>query len=299
MTPAYATQDDQANDVAFAVAQAAPVSLAATSLSQEDDVLRAELAEGVSVVLPNEATRPIELSRNDGALGARVLVPNATALGPATLAADGSVTYSGNTSTPAVNVLASEDQVRVSTVIASPEQPEQFSYDFGPGASIEVAADGSATVYRANGEGEGVALVETAVAQVQAPWAVDANGNDVATEYVVDGSTLTQVVKHSDVDVAYPVVADPTFDAPLPFQSRVRFDRAETKTIADLGIASLGGAVCGPMAAVCIAAGVVLAYNAGVAENSNPKRCVQVTLTTAPAVPPVWWVDTYLEGPCR
>lgn len=40
-------------------------------------------------------------------------------------------------------------------------------------------------------------------------------------------------------------------------------------------------------------------HNAGVAENSNPKRCVQVTLTSGRPSGSVWWVDTYSEGPCR
>src|SRR5690606_7016875 len=144
---------------------------------------------------------------------------------------------------------------------------------------------------------EGSAVFETVVANVRAPWAFDASGAAVGTEYVADGSTLTQVVDHADADVTYPVVADPTFDSPLPLQSRVRFNRAETQTIYESGALGLGGIACGPMAWVCVAAAAVVVYNAGVAENSNPKRCVQITLTSTPA--PVWWVDTYLEGPCR
>lgn len=43
---------------------------------------------------------------------------------------------------------------------------------------------------------------------VDAPWAVDANGNAVATSYELQGDTLVQRL-HGE-DIAFPVVADPT-----------------------------------------------------------------------------------------
>ena len=46
------------------------------------------------------------------------------------------------------------------------------------------------------------------IAAFEAPWAVDADGNDVPTHFEVDGNTLTQIVE-TDETTAYPVVADP------------------------------------------------------------------------------------------
>jgi hypothetical protein len=43
---------------------------------------------------------------------------------------------------------------------------------------------------------------------ILAPWAVDSNGDSVATSYSIDGDTLTQHVAH-DASDAYPVIADP------------------------------------------------------------------------------------------
>lgn len=48
------------------------------------------------------------------------------------------------------------------------------------------------------------------VATIGAAWAVDANGQAVATHYEIDGTTLTQVVE-TDARTAYPVVADPSW----------------------------------------------------------------------------------------
>ncbi|WP_152659558.1 hypothetical protein [Demequina salsinemoris] len=50
--------------------------------------------------------------------------------------------------------------------------------------------------------------VETTVASVAAPWAVDANGEALDTSYELDGSTLTQVIQTDD-STAFPVTADP------------------------------------------------------------------------------------------
>lgn len=58
-----------------------------------------------------------------------------------------------------------------------------------------------------------VGTVETVmetVATVAPPWAVDANGVEHETSYVLDGTTLTQVITTDDT-TAFPVVADPAW----------------------------------------------------------------------------------------
>lgn len=46
---------------------------------------------------------------------------------------------------------------------------------------------------------------------IEKPWAVDATGAPVVTDYEIDGSTVTQHVDLSETGISYPVVADPTF----------------------------------------------------------------------------------------
>ena len=47
------------------------------------------------------------------------------------------------------------------------------------------------------------------VAEIATPWAVDANGDPVATRFELDGATLVQIVE-TNADTAFPVVADPS-----------------------------------------------------------------------------------------
>lgn len=52
-------------------------------------------------------------------------------------------------------------------------------------------------------------VVETQqIAVIETPWAVDAEGNALDTEYVVDGDTLVQKI-HTDEGTVFPVIADP------------------------------------------------------------------------------------------
>ena len=92
------------------------------------------------------------------------------------------------------------------------------------------------------------------VASVQAPWAYDANGRAIPTQFEVNGATLTQVVEHSGA--AYPVVADPQ-TLYFWWGQALKFTRSETATIAasadNAGVVSV---VCGliasaPGAVVC------------------------------------------------
>ncbi|MFF7291057.1 hypothetical protein ACFY9N_00855 [Microbacterium sp. NPDC008134] len=281
------------------MAAVAPTELSAVDIHEHEDHLSAPLAQGGETVISRAASDGLTFSSDSGEQSTTISLPGASALGDAAVSADGSVTYAGNQLTPAVNVVASEDAVRISTVITSSLQPQEFAYDFGAGNSVEIQGDGSAVVV-SDQPAAGSPETEVIVASIDAPWATDASGAPVATHYVAEGPVLTQVVEHRSGDTTYPVVADPTVDQPSIFQYRVRFDRAETAAIASGGWGGVVGSFsCGVMAPVCALATGSLAYNAGVAQNSSPKKCVQVTATQPMVVPGmVWWVDTYAGGPC-
>ncbi len=54
-------------------------------------------------------------------------------------------------------------------------------------------------------------IIETLpVAEIQTPWAVDANGNPVETRFELDVHTLTQIIETNN-NTAFPVVADPVW----------------------------------------------------------------------------------------
>lgn len=297
--PAVASSSDADPDaVASAVAEAAPTELRALPVESIGDALSASFTEGGGVELSIAAADGISFAAADGQSGATISLPGAARLGDAVVSEDGTVTYPGDAQVPSVNVSAAEDATRISTVITDASQTEAFDYDFGAGATVEIQDDGSALVLSNETREEGV---EAIIAAIDAPWAVDASGASVETRYVASGSVLTQVVEHRDAAASYPVVADPTFDNPNIIQYRVRFNRAETAAIAAGGWGGVVGSFsCGAMAAVCALATGTLAYQAGVAQNSKPKKCVQVTATQPIVIPGMyWWVDTYSGGPCR
>lgn len=303
--PAHAAESDaEPNAVAAEVAQAAPTDISAADLDATPGGLAAQLDGGGATHLGADASTGVAVTAADGTDVVSFTLPGASRLEDAVVADDGSVTWVGDASTPSINVVAAEDAIRVATVIESASQGQRFSYDFGPGATVELQEDGSAIAYvseQVTDPETGETLDgEKIIATIAAPWAKDANGVDVPTRYAASGSVLTQVVSHRKGAFTYPVVADPTFDRPNFVQWRVRFNRAETATIASGGagvIASLG---CGAMAAVCAVAGGVIWWNASVAQNSSPKRCVQITATYPYVISGMyWWVDTYRGGPCR
>lgn len=300
-TPAFASSEADPEAVADAVEAVAPTDLSSLDLKTSGDQLNAQFPGGGTATVNVDASEGVTFVPDSAdAQATTVALPGTAGLSDAVVSDDGSVTYPGDSQTPSVNVVVGEDAVRISTVIASATQTEEFDYDFGVGATVEIQDDGSALVL-ADAESTDVGNVETILATVNVPWAADANGAPVQTHYVANGSILTQVVTHQGQNVTYPVVADPSFDQPNIFQSRVRFNRAETASIAAGGWGGVVGSFsCGVMAPVCVLASGVLAYQAGVAQNSSPKRCVQVTATnTYTPVNIVWWVDTYSGGPCR
>lgn len=298
------TPDDLADRVAAAVAEAAPIAISAAELESGPDGATAALDGGGEVVLPIDPISGVHVMAAGGIDSMSFSLPGAAQLGDGAVADDGSLTYPGSATTPSINLIAADDLIRVSVVIDAATQTERFDYDFDSGATVEIQEDGSAVAYVVESVVDpttgATAPAEKVIAEVAAPWAKDANGTDVPTHYEASGSRLTQVVDHQDDDYAYPIVADPTLDRPNVFQYRLRFNRAETATIASGGAGVIASVGCGVMAPVCVVAGGSVWWNASVAQNSNPKRCVQITATQPYIYPGVlWWVDTYSGGPCR
>ncbi|WP_121190900.1 hypothetical protein [Microbacterium sp. AG790] len=301
--PAHA--DDSAStpdEVAAVVADAAPTSLGTADTTRADKAAVSSLQNGANVTLSDAPVDGVSVTSADGHELLKVDLPGAQNLSEGQIANDGSVTYAGDAHTPAVNVLAADNKLRVSVVIDSSAQPTRYDYDLGAGVTVELKPDGGATAYVqdtvTNPKDGSETQVDRIVGDVQAPWAVDATGAAVPTHYEVSGSTLTQVVEHGRAGTHYPVVADPTFDQPNWFQHRVRFNRAETSTIASGGAGILASVGCGAMTAVCVLAGSVIWWNASVADKSG--QCVQLTATSTYTVAGmIWWVDQYSGGPCR
>lgn len=291
-------------EITALVAEVEPAPITATQTSESSGQIVATLDGDGTATIAAAPDDGVSVRSSDGEETMSVSLPGAGHLDDATVGEDGSVTYLGDANTPSINVIAGEEKIRASTIISDASQTERFEYDFGGGVTVEIQHDGSAIAYtteEVTDPDTGVTTsIEKIVADVATPWARDADGIDVPTRYEASGSTLVQVVEHRSGNYTYPIVADPTFDRPNFFQYRVRFNRAETATIASGGAGLIASIGCGAMAPVCVIAGGTIWWNASVAQKSSPKRCVQVTATQPYVVPGlVWWVDTYRGGPCR
>ncbi|MCS4255841.1 hypothetical protein M2405_004144 [Rhodococcus erythropolis] len=82
---------------------------------------------------------------------------------------------------------------------ATSSHEAEIPVDVPPGGHMNVNPDGSVTVFDADGN---------PVSVVAAPWAYDANGNPVPTDYEVRDGSLIQKV-YADEATAYPILADP------------------------------------------------------------------------------------------
>jgi sugar lactone lactonase YvrE len=92
--------------------------------------------------------------------------------------------------------------VEVFEQLRSSESPEEFRFPYGlpQGAKLVEGAHGGAEVLSASGE---------MLAEVPAPFAVDAQGTSVPVTMSIEGDALVVGIAHRSADVAYPLLLDP------------------------------------------------------------------------------------------
>lgn len=83
--------------------------------------------------------------------------------------------------------------------IPNADSPKEYSFVIEPDYQMSHLEDGGIGVWDQN---------DNLVGTFSAPWAVDANGRNVRTEYAIDGNRLIQRI-YTDGETAFPVVADP------------------------------------------------------------------------------------------
>jgi hypothetical protein len=122
--------------------------------------------------------------------------------GPGKTASDDLTTvFDGDGADNTVLLQPTNTGLRAAIIIDSAEAPERYTFDLGGAVtSLQTNTDGSVTAFDING---------AQLATVAPPWAVDQDGAPVPTHYVVDGTSLVQVVEHRNGDYRYGIVADP------------------------------------------------------------------------------------------
>lgn len=122
-------------------------------------------------------------------------------------------------------------------MISDRTAPRSYSFDFAADTSLERRPDGSVAVLGEGGQQVGA---------IDRPWAIDAAGKKVATNYRVQGDTLVQVVAHDVRGITYPVVADPTVH-----WWGVRWELSKSRTDKLILAMNSGAGTAGIIAAVC------------------------------------------------
>jgi hypothetical protein len=198
--------------------------------------------------------------------------------------ADGSLTVAGAAAasrSKASNAVYTADRVDAHSVrfaaVLESRQTSPGSWDFGAGSELLVLPDGRVSVAGSDG---------AFIAGIDAPWAVDANGNDLETYYTVDGTTLTQHVEFTN-ETAFPVVADPTVHTSFGYWT-VALNK--TESAAAVGTVASCGALFArapyPGSLVGVGCGVFAAFSA--AELAGGK-CLTVHVVGLAPVVATWW----------
>ncbi|RKN67327.1 hypothetical protein D7252_06875 [Microbacterium sp. CGR2] len=217
-----ADADADAETAVDAFTRATPKDMAT---AVDVDILGSQASAPTKLVQPltSDAGDGLSVGVGDGVLNIGLPFADDAHIGASTDL--GTVTFDNANSTSSVVVIHEDSTVQVATFISSDEAPTRYDYvlDLPEGVTLSL-------------EGTGAVLLDVTGHEVGAfasPWAKDANGKDVATHYEVDGATLTQIV-NLDGDIAYPVVADPSYTT-----SSIYISKAEVRRMYS-GLRNLG-----------------------------------------------------------
>gem|GEM_PF-7107906 len=108
----------------------------------------------------------------------------------------------------AVAIQASATSVRFQAVTTEYASEHEYAYRIAGGHPVLRDDGGVDIVEHLNLEG---VSASTITASVDAPWARDANGEELDTHFAVTGDSIVQVVNATE-EAAYPIVADPHID---------------------------------------------------------------------------------------
>ncbi|MFH9741833.1 DUF4258 domain-containing protein [Streptomyces roseolus] len=160
-------------------------------------------AHAARILVPATASGAVESAYGGDVV--RLGLPGATDVRAAT-GAHGTVVYADVKEDFDLAVQPNRDGVRTLITLRDADAPTEYRFplDLPADAETEQLEDGSVLVSR-GGEHLGT---------FDAPWAKDAAGEAVPTDYRVEGGALVQTIR-TGPNTAYPVVADPAWFIPL------------------------------------------------------------------------------------
>ena len=160
-----------------------------------------ERVGATDIVIPTDPRDDISLALKHVGIDISVGLPFSDQAQPATVEAEGIVSYDNGNGSTTVPVVKEDGSVQITTIIDNSDAPARYAYTIAlpEGGYLEQLEAGMVVIRDAEGAFHGGVLPA---------WAKDADGSDVATHYEIDGGVLTQVIEH-DATTTFPVVADP------------------------------------------------------------------------------------------
>lgn len=181
---------------AISKVSAGKVAAVAATVSDEDSA-----AQTASVDIPLNPARGVRLV--SGGQTSTIGLPDASKLADGERLASGMVAYRNSNGSAIVAVPTTQGTVQFLIVAETADAPEDYAFPMGQDTtSVQTLPDGSALGLSSSGQ---------PTMLFPAPWAEDAAGASVPTNFAATGNTLTQHIAHKAADVSYPVVADPFF----------------------------------------------------------------------------------------
>ncbi|MEU7740648.1 hypothetical protein [Nonomuraea sp. NPDC049158] len=282
-TPAFADTDP----ALAALTQVVPEIVEEARTTPPTEIPEGDVQRPFAIATDPDRTLVATVSETDIGIG----MPEAAGNGSQPL--PGLVTYAAKQPSVAYAHQRTGQIARAMTIIKDSSAPTEYRFPISApeGSELEVEEDDGTVLIYNN---------DVYLAEIDLPWAKDANGNAVPTSYRVEGMTLIQTVNHAGA--AYPVVADPALKLQCEWwkaMCRLIFSKKLTKKIYNAWfVAGVAGAIeamkyaCdklkGKAKLIC-----KIAYTAGgasavykVREAANKNQCFAVRFQ-APGI--VWY----------
>ncbi|MBM7171576.1 DNRLRE domain-containing protein [Streptomyces sp. G44] len=153
--------------------------------------------------------------KNNGIEIKNALMPNTLSIpqgGTKGTQVGGNVVYASSGAVDTVVQPTTDGGSRTLNILKNSSAPHDYETGFVIPAGMKVVThdDGSVSLYSEGDDDAGKAPLKEPAGFFDAPWAKDANGNDVPTSYKVVGNKLIQHVDF-DADSAFPIVIDPSW----------------------------------------------------------------------------------------
>jgi len=195
----------------------------AAAADAQPSVEAAAAVRDPAVDVPDDPSDGVAIGVGDDAV--RVVPDEQIAAGDEIALADGTSIYPGASPEmrTVVDPVAAGAQIATVTLEGSGDrQAYRYRLAMPDGARLVATPDGGASVVASDG---------TILADVDVPWAQDADGHALATAYEIDDATLIQTVDTSDA--VYPIVADPRVESHWYWFGAFKFwlTRHETESV--------------------------------------------------------------------